>query len=57
MNLRAIFLALSIVALPGCDQIAGKLGLEDPAAKAAKNDAEGKAVGSACRHSGRAIVV
>jgi len=55
MNLRAIFLALSIVALPGCDQIAGKLGLEDPAAKAAKNEAEGKAVGSACRHSGRAI--
>lgn len=55
MNLRLLFLALSVIALPGCDQVAGKLGLEDPAAKAAKNEAEGKAVGSACRHSGRAI--
>ena len=55
MNPRILLLALSVIVLPGCDQVAGKLGLEDPAAKAAKNDAEGKAVGSACRHSGRAI--
>lgn len=55
MNLRTLFLALSVIALPGCDQVAGKLGLEDPAVKTAKNEAEGKAVGSACRHSGRAI--
>ena len=55
MNLRLLLLALSVIALPGCDQVAGKLGLEDPAVKAAKNEAEGKAVGSACRHSGRAI--
>lgn len=55
MNLRTLFLALSVIALPGCDQVASKLGLEDPAAKTAKNEAEGKAVGSACRQSGRAI--
>lgn len=48
-------LALAVLALSGCDQVAGKLGLENPAAKEARTDAEGKAVGSACRHSGRAI--
>ena len=32
-----------------------KMGLENPAAKAAKDEAEGKAVGGACRQSGRAI--
>ena len=31
------------------------MGLEDSAAKAARAEAEGKAVGGACRHSGRAI--
>jgi hypothetical protein len=52
---QAIILGLAIVALTGCDQVAGKLGIENPAVKEAKTDAEGKAVGSACRHSGRAI--
>lgn len=52
---QAIILGLAIVALTGCDQIAGKLGIENPAVKEARTDAEGKAVGSACRHSGRAI--
>ena len=42
-------------ALAGCDMVQQKLGIEDPAAKAAKSDAEGKAVGGACRQSGRAI--
>ncbi len=32
-----------------------KLGLENPAAKTAKEEADGKAVGGACRQSGRAI--
>ena len=32
-----------------------KMGLENPAAKAAKDEADGKAVGGACRQSGRAI--
>lgn len=52
---HASILALAVLAFSGCDQVAGKLGLENPAAKEARTDAEGKAVGSACRHSGRAI--
>jgi hypothetical protein len=32
-----------------------QMGIEDPNAKAARTDAEGKAVGGACRQSGRAI--
>lgn len=41
--------------LPGCDIIQQQMGIEDPTAKAARNDAEGRAVGGACRQSGRAI--
>ncbi|MDR3054148.1 MAG: hypothetical protein LBU53_01920 [Zoogloeaceae bacterium] len=41
--------------LAGCDQIQNRLGLEDPAKKAARLEAEGKAVGGGCRQSGRAI--
>jgi len=52
---QALIFSLAISALTGCDQVAGKLGIENPALKEAKTDAEGKAVGSACRHSGRAI--
>jgi hypothetical protein len=37
--------------LAGCDQ----LGLETPAQLAAVKEAEGRAVGGACRHSGRAL--
>ena len=51
----AIALLASPLLLGGCDQIQSKLGIEDPAAKAAKQEAEGKAVGGACRQSGRAI--
>lgn len=51
----ALPLALAILTSTGCDQLAGKLGLENPGLKESRNDAEGKAVGSACRHSGRAI--
>lgn len=53
--MRLISLLLSLLLLGGCDQLGQKLGLEDPAKKEAKLDAEGKAVGSACRQSGRAI--
>ena len=43
---------LALVALlAGCEQ----LGIEDPAKAAAAKEAEGKAVGSACRHALRAI--
>ncbi len=44
-----------LLALNGCDVIQQKLGLEAPAAKIARSEAEGKAVGGACRQSGRAI--
>jgi hypothetical protein len=52
---RLSFLSFAVLALVGCDQVGQKLGLENPAIKEARLDAEAKAVGSACRHSGRAI--
>lgn len=45
------FLPLLLCALTACEQ----LGIEDPAKKAEAKDAEGKAIGSACRHAGRAL--
>lgn len=55
MITRASILLSTALVLAGCDQISNKLGLVDPAVKEAKTDAEAQAVGSACRHSGRAI--
>lgn len=52
---RTLLIALSLLAITGCDQVSQKLGLEDAAKKEAAQQAEGKAVGSACRQSGRAI--
>lgn len=52
---RLFLVALTSLALVGCDQVSQKLGLEDAAKKEANQQAEGKAVGSACRQSGRAI--
>ena len=46
---------LAALCLTGCDQISQRLGMEDPAAKEARLEPEARAVGSACRHSGRAI--
>lgn len=43
------------VFLTGCDAVQQKLGFEAPTVKAARLEAEGKAVGGACRQSGRAI--
>jgi hypothetical protein len=53
--LKRTFLFLAILGLGACDQVNQKLGLEDPAKKEAKTEQEAKAVGSACRQSGRAI--
>jgi len=39
------------IAAAGCDQ----LGIESATAAAARRESEGKAVGAACRHAGRAI--
>jgi len=49
------FILAALLGLGGCDQVNQRLGLEDAAKKDARLEAEGKAVGSACRHSGRAI--
>ncbi len=45
------FLPFFGLLLAGCEQ----LGIENPAQIAAAREAEGRAVGSACRHSGRAL--
>ena len=52
---RPIILLVAALFLSACDQIGQKLGLEDPAKKEARLEPEAKAVGSACRQSGRAI--
>lgn len=55
MHKSLIFLPLILAPLAGCDQVNQKLGLEDPVKKEARLEGDGKAVGSACRQSGRAI--
>lgn len=40
--------------LAGCDML-GMLGIESASIIAARHEAEGKAIGGACRHAGRAI--
>ena len=52
---RLFLIVVASLAFSGCDQVSQKLGLEDAAKKEAALQAEGKAVGSACRQSGRAI--
>jgi hypothetical protein len=47
----ALALLAATMVLAGCDQ----LGIESPEAASARKEAEGKAVGGACRHAGRAI--
>jgi hypothetical protein len=46
-----VLLTLAAVLTAGCDQ----LGIESAAALAARREADGKAVGGACRHAARAI--
>ena len=48
-------LLLAALSLAGCDMLGGALGIESPEKVAASREAEGKAVGAACRHAGRAI--
>ncbi|MCL2525085.1 MAG: hypothetical protein FWF20_06000 [Betaproteobacteria bacterium] len=55
MKKRPLLIAAALLALTGCDQINEKLGLESPEKKEARTEAEARAVGGACRHSGRAI--
>ena len=51
MTLRPFLLLAIPFVLAGCDQ----LGLEAASVTAARVEADGKAVGAACRHGGRAI--
>ena len=50
-RLAPLCLALAAVLLAGCEQ----LGIDSPEKLAAARDAEGKAIGGACRHAARAI--
>jgi hypothetical protein len=50
-SVLALLLAAPAALLAGCDM----LGIESPEKIAAARDADGKAIGSACRHAGRAI--
>lgn len=54
MSSRSLLL-LACLCLAACDPVAQRLGLEDQAKKEARLEPEAKAVGSACRQSGRAI--
>ena len=51
--LTAILFAVALLA--GCDVVVGALGIESPEKLAAVREADGKAIGGACRHAGRAI--
>ena len=46
---------LLLLLLAGCDQLGALLELPDPRKEAATIEAEGEAIGGACRHSGRAL--
>jgi hypothetical protein len=50
-GLRVSLLALALTTLSGCDM----LGIESASQIAARKEAEGRAIGGACRHAGRAI--
>jgi len=48
---RRLLALAGLVTLTACDM----LGVESASATAARQEAEGKAIGGACRHAGRAI--
>jgi hypothetical protein len=48
---RIIPVLMALPLLAGCDAIKDRIGLPDPA----KLEAEGNAIGSACRHAGRGL--
>lgn len=54
--MRTVLIGTALLfGLSGCDVIQQRMGIVDPAAKAAQAEADGRAVGGACRQSGRAI--
>lgn len=48
---RALWLMLLPVCLAGCDRLSERAGFPDPA----RQEADGKAIGGACRHAGRGL--
>ena len=50
-GLQTALLALALTTLYGCDM----LGIESASQIAARKESEGRAIGGACRHAGRAI--
>ena len=56
MKLRTfLLLLLSAPLLSSCDMLYDVLDIPDPATRAAKAEAEGRAIGGGCRHSGRSL--
>ena len=55
MRRLALVILAVLAPLAGCDMIGGALGIESPEKTAAVREADGKAIGGACRHAGRAI--
>ncbi|MCB1939668.1 MAG: hypothetical protein KDE64_10770 [Rhodocyclaceae bacterium] len=53
MMRTALLAALLLATLSGCEE----LGIPDPEKEAARKQAEGEAIGSACRQSGRSLEV
>lgn len=49
--MKRVLLVLPFLLLAGCDQMKERMGLHDPA----KQEAEGKAVGAACRNAGQGL--
>ena len=54
-RIRVTAVVLATALLAGCDMIGGALGIESPEKVAASREADGKAIGGACRHAGSAI--
>ncbi|MDD2874546.1 MAG: hypothetical protein RBT39_18780 [Azoarcus sp.] len=54
-NIRFLILLALLPLTTGCDQLIELLELPNPAKEAAQAEAEGQAIGSACRHAGRSL--
>lgn len=54
-SLARLLLAASLTMVAGCDVLGELLEIPNPAREQAAKEAEGRAVGSACRHAGRSL--
>lgn len=55
MLLRRLLPLVLLASLSACDQVTALLELPDPNKEAAMQEAEGKAIGGACRQTGRSV--